>query len=265
MEFNRSMMTVDEAGICSTDEILVRFSDDDLFSINLPSHVASFLDIDCRVSGDTIVKTVELYEDKCDQYSKQRLSAVSTPMLLITGNWHYTFGKQGSGVELGWMPVMQFVSPDGEMHVMTVRNDGTLGETWNDPFPGRLIDDTPEHREKIQALVDSIKTAHAMLTDFNACSNPAEFLMAIGDDWTPRHSGGVVSSPDQLGLFGNKPGEQTVEVKVTPQDTVVEGAKAVDAALEQAAADGQKKPRGKAAKPAAPPPVAPAATDYEEF
>lgn len=260
----RHLTTVDEAGICATASVEVTVNDSGQFVANLPSYVAIHQECEGLIICDRLTDLIETYEDACDQYSKWRLMVKVTPMLFVSASSQFDAAPHGIVLRLSWFPVVVHTADTGELTVIVLDDAGKYLRALS-PELGRLIDDTPEHREKIQALVDSVKTASGLLNDFNACSNPAEFLMAIGDDWTPRHSGGVVSSPDQFGLFGDRPSEQTVEVEVTPQDTVVEGAKAVDAALEQAAADGQKKPRGRAAKPAAPPPAAPASTDYEEF
>jgi hypothetical protein len=189
----KTVVHCDEDGKMGSKTIGVKFNADTLlFSAVLPVYVAKYNDIACDVTGDTATGVIETYETCCDEYSRQRLlSDVPTQLLVTVYSLIGDFSKGELGLTrglihccgIGAVPVK--VLPNG--HVMHVRYDGSASEMIGKKNDNTiLIDDTPEHRAKVQSLAASIQRAADILAGLRTAANPGEYLMAIREDWQPQ-------------------------------------------------------------------------------
>jgi hypothetical protein len=186
----KSVFHADEDGKHGAQVIDVTFNSETLlFSATLPDHVASYNGtvIDKEITGDTAQGVIETYEIRCDEYSRWRLS-VNAPQQL----WIEIYSMAGDFARqmfdftyccgIGATAVKML--PDGQM--VRVLDDGSFGGpvgSKGGTFQPVLIDDTPEHRAKVQTLAASIQRAADILTGLRTAANPGEYLMAIREDW----------------------------------------------------------------------------------
>ena len=187
----KSVFHCDEDGKPGSQIIDVTFNGDTLlFSAVLPAHAASYngTTIDAEITGDTAQGVIETYEIRCDEYSRWRL-AVAVPTRL----WIGIYGTAGEFAQttfgftnvcgIGATPVK--VPASGQM--VEVLDDGSIGNAVGNQGASMpvLIADTPEHRAKVASLAASIQRAADILAGLRIAADPAEYLMAIRDDWTP--------------------------------------------------------------------------------
>lgn len=186
----KSVFHANEDGTSGSQIIDVAFDDQTmLFSAVLPAHVAKYNgnEIDREISGDTAQGVIETYEIRCDEYSRWRL-AINVPTQLWIG-MHITvgdFARETFGFTqvcgIGATPVK--VLPDGKM--LRVLDDGSLstpvGSTGSVLQPV-LIEDTPQHRAKVEELANSIQVADRILAGLRIAVDPAQYLMQIRNDW----------------------------------------------------------------------------------
>jgi hypothetical protein len=186
----KSVFHADEDGKPGSQVIDVTFNAETLlFSATLPDHVTSYNGtvIDKGVTGDTAQGVIETYEIRCDEYSNWRLS-VNVPTQLWIGIYSMAgeFARQMFGFTnccgIGATPVKML--PNGQM--VQVLDDGSLGAPCGSKggtFQPVLIDDTPDHRAKVQTLAASIQRASDILAGLRIAADPGEYLMAIREDW----------------------------------------------------------------------------------
>ena len=189
----KSVFHVDADGKPGSQVIDVRFNSGTLmFSAMLPDHVTTHNGtvVDREITGDTATGVIETYEIRCEEYSRWRLS-VDAPTQLWIGIYSMAgeFAKSAFGftqcVGIGFTPVKRL--PSGDM--VQVLDDGSLGGpvgSKGHTFQPVLIDDTPEHRAKVQALAASIQRAADILAGLRFAADPGEYLMAIREDWQPQ-------------------------------------------------------------------------------
>lgn len=187
----KSVFHCDEDGKPGSQIIDVTFNADTLlFSAKLPAHVAKYqcTTIDVEITGDTAQGVIETYEIRCDEYGRWRL-AIAVPTRLWIGIYSVPgdFAKTTLGFTnacgIGATPVKVLAS--GQM--FEALNDGSIGNAVGDQGASMpvLIADTPEHRAKVASLAASIQRAADILAGLRIAADPAEYLMAIRDDWTP--------------------------------------------------------------------------------
>ena len=187
----KSVFHCDEDGKPGSQIIDVTFNADTmLFSATLPAYVAKYnaTEIDREITGDTAQGVIETYEIRCDEYSRWRL-AVAMPTRL----WIGIYGTAGEFAKtmFGFTNVCGIgatsvkVPASGQM--FEVLDDGSIGNAVGNQGASMpvLIADTPEHRAKVASLAASIQRAADILTGIRIAADPAEYLMAIRDDWTP--------------------------------------------------------------------------------
>jgi hypothetical protein len=191
VRIRKSVAHACEDGTETTKVIDVQFDKDTLmFSAELPEYVAkhngNMID-PMTVVSDTGNGAISIYEIRCAEYSRWRLGMNAPTQLWIgtfTGASDFVRTAFGfsSVCGIGATPVK--VLPDGQM--VAVLDDGSIGGPVGSKASATqpvLVDDTPEHRAKVQQLADSIQRAADILTALNLASNPTDYLMAIGDDW----------------------------------------------------------------------------------
>ena len=189
----KTVFHVDADGKPGSQVIDVRFNSGTLmFSAMLPDHVTTHNGtvVDREITGDTATGVIETYEIRCEEYSRWRLS-VDAPTQLWIGIYSMAgeFAKIAFGFMqacgIGFTPVK--VLSNGDM--VQVLDDGSLGGPCGSKggtFKPVLIEDTPEHRAKVQALAVSIQRAADILVGLRTAANPGEYLMAIREDWQPQ-------------------------------------------------------------------------------
>ena len=186
----KSVSHVDEDGTMGATVIDVRFDEDTMmFTADLPPYVAAMTSPKCSnpIVEETAREVIDTYEVCCDEYSRWDAGS-KAPTRLWIGTYVNAgdFARSAFGFTaacgIGATPVK--VLPNGQM--LAVLDDGSLGGpvgpkgSVHQPV---VIDDTPEHREKVQRLAGSIQRAADILTGLGMAANPDEYLMAISDNW----------------------------------------------------------------------------------
>jgi len=204
----KSVFHVAEDGTAGTQVQKIVFDPEDpehLFRLELPSYVAKHFALDTSLMTDVAVgELVNRYESYCDKYSRWRLS-MGTPWMLWlqVASTPVPFAMQSIALGIELVKLM----PDGSM--CTFDDDGTIGKAIS-PNGQVVIPDTPEHRAKAIALVDSIRAAAKILTGLQETDNPAKYLMEISETWG--------QEPAQMELPLDKPSAEATPKTVDLSD-----------------------------------------------
>lgn len=192
-KIKKSVFHANEDGTTETRVIVITYyPDSGAFETPLPAHLHPDANYNALLQAETALGVTSRYEAICEQYSRQRLS-MNGPRLLWVGTQARAseFAGDVFGIEtligLGMQPVIRYTDTKHGDSIVRVDKDG---KPSGEPIQVKmcnpiLIADTPENRAKVQSLIDSIVQAAAVLEGARAAADPAAYIQAINDRWTP--------------------------------------------------------------------------------
>lgn len=160
------------------------------FVVFLPAYMRGICEATTARGKSPVAATLS-YEANCEHYSRTTLFAKSgvrklaVPLRALPSDAARANYGISAQVAMGMCTVAVLPSSDDDdVSLIQVDDDGKLGKAFNTEQEMVLIDDTPEHRAKLQALIDSINTAAQQLMELCNDASPAAYLAAI--HWGPQ-------------------------------------------------------------------------------
>lgn len=191
----RQAMHANEDGIVSAQEVAFTFDPTwATFTAEQPKHYTAIVSENDWCGSGPYFPSLDLavakYEELSDRYSKWRLRQRAEPNMLWIGRMSSSpsgFAVQYLGVNatlgIGMQRVGKFTDTEsGEL--VLFNEDGTLAlglvrNAEREKMPIIVVPDTPEIRAKVEAMVESIKTARALLDGIADAPDPVAYLLAM--------------------------------------------------------------------------------------
>lgn len=184
--FVRQVFHVTRDGITEQKDVPIRLTDDMRFAINVPDYVSNAINVPVELYGDSANDVLNKYEEVCDDYARWKLGSESKPMLRLRVAFSPLDGVKFRGIAaiagMGLMPVWVVDKKDAGMFVFKREGDSLGHRTEIDPISDVLLADTPEIRQKIEVLTNTIAVASDILALVPRASDPAAYIMAIETD-----------------------------------------------------------------------------------
>lgn len=184
--FVRQVFHVTRDGITEQKDVPIRLTDDMRFAINVPDYVSNAINAPVELYGDSANDVLNKYEEVCDDYARWKLGSESKPMLRLRVAFSPLDGVKFRGIAaiagMGLMPVWVVDKKDAGMFVFKREGDSLGHRTEIDPISDVLLADTPEIRQKIEVLTNTITVASDILALVPRASDPAAYIMAIETD-----------------------------------------------------------------------------------
>lgn len=165
--FKWETFTVAEDGTGGQADLAIEFNAAaGTFSVELPKWVAVAAKMNTAIIRDHAVgDLIDAYEKACEAYQRNRLAGKRVLVVDATGDLEPMPGEKAGYVGLSYDPDV-------------LMENGTLGR-FKIPGTFQIIDDTPENRAKLDAIIASIRQAGDIMEGLRTCSNPAEYLQQI--------------------------------------------------------------------------------------